>query len=101
VPASVESLGELAWNAGAGAPPSKPEGNSFDVHFINQREEPVLLWWMTPKEGKKNYGEIKPAKTRKQQTRPGAVWMVTDRKEKPLGWWRAGDRTARAVVPEG
>jgi arylsulfatase A-like enzyme len=99
VPATVGSLGELGWHPGDDAPPSKPDGNPFIVHFINQSENPVLLWWMTPTDGKKKYGEIKPTKSRKQQTRPGAIWMVTDLQEKQLGWWQVGDRTARAVVP--
>jgi len=99
VPPKIGSMPALKWHAGADAPPSKPDGNTFAVHFVNESEKPVVLWWMTAEGAKKKYGEIKPAKIRKQQTRPGAVWMVTDRKEKPLGWWRVEDRTARAVVP--
>ncbi len=33
------------------------------------------------------------------QTRPGAVWLITDLKDKPLGHFIVGDRTANAVIP--
>ncbi len=39
-------------------------------------------------------------KMKRQQTRPGAVWMVaTPNEEQRLGHFVVGDRAARAVVP--
>jgi len=35
-----------------------------------------------------------------RSTRPGAVWFVTDSKNKPLGYFVVGDREALASIPE-
>ncbi|HRX79977.1 MAG TPA: hypothetical protein P5307_12990 [Pirellulaceae bacterium] len=83
VAASDESLPELCWQAAFGATPaSKPDGNPFDVVFINRREEAVKLMWMS-REGKpKLYGIIAVGERQRQQTRPGAVWHITDQADK-------------------
>ena len=56
------------------------------------------------REGKpKPYALIEPGEVKIQRTRPGAVWMIAEadgRKEDPLGYFKVGDRRARAVVPE-
>ena len=50
--------------------------------------------------GTKSYGQIEAGKMQRQQTRPGAVWVIQDAEsEKPLGFFRVGDRTARALIP--
>jgi len=39
----------------------------------------------------------------RQQTRPGAVWMIAEaegKAGKKLGYFEVGDRAARAVVPK-
>jgi hypothetical protein len=100
VAASDESLPELRWQATIGATPaSKPDGNPFDVVFINRRDEPVKLLWMS-REGKpKLYGVIGVGERQRQQTRPGAVWLVADQADKPLGHFIVDDRTAQAIIP--
>ena len=37
---------------------------------------------------------------RKQNTYSDAVWLVTDNKDKPLGYFVAGTKTALAVIPK-
>ena len=102
----IESLPVLKWTpilAKAKAPPSRPDGNPFDVVFINKTRHPVELFWMDLQGGTKPYAMIAPGKYKFQQTRPGAVWMIADTQKKngrPLGYFIVGDRTARAVVPE-
>lgn len=100
---SVESLTHLAWHAAKDgpAPASQPDGNQFDVYFDNHASLPVELFWMDREGQPKPYGLIEVGKRKKQQTRPGAVWMLQDTSEKKqLGYFVVGDRTARAVVPE-
>lgn len=98
----VKSLSKLRWvqltdNA---APASKPDGNSFDVFFRNSTESPVRLHWMN-REGKpKLYGGINAGKQLRQKSRPGAVWMITDAQDNPIGYFRVGDRSAQAVIPD-
>jgi arylsulfatase A-like enzyme len=99
---SVESLAKIRWHpATAGvAPPSKPDGNPFPVHFINTQRQAVELFWMSPEGPAKSYGLIDSGKTKSQQTRPGAVWAVgKPNSDQLLGHFVIGDRTAQAVVP--
>jgi hypothetical protein len=101
---SVESLVILPWHpAGESkAPASQPDGNPFNVYFINQRSQPVGLHWMDREGTAKSYGLIAPNATRVQRTRPGAVWMIADAEnQQELGHFRVDDRTARAIIPKG
>ena len=101
----VESLPALKWAPlpdGGKAPPSKPDGNPFDVVFINNSTRPVDLLWMDGTGGTKDYGAIAPGGRIRQQTRPGAMWMIATtegKKRRNLGFFEVGDRAARAVVP--
>ncbi|HBE69166.1 MAG TPA: iduronate-2-sulfatase, partial [Planctomycetaceae bacterium] len=106
---SVESLAKLTWYPQLGdvddsvdAPPSKPEGGPFPVHFLNQRKQDVELFWMSPAGEPKSYGTIAAGKPKQQQTRPGAVWAIAESEtNRPLGHFIVGDRTAQAVIPAG
>ena len=101
--ASLEALGSLTWRPfiETPAPASRPDGSSFNVAFINQRETPVELFWMDRNGNPKSYGHIEPGKVKEQPTRPGAVWRIGDAKtSKELGHFIIGDRRARAIVPE-
>lgn len=99
----TESLTSLKWHPAGkkSAPPSKPDGKTFDVTFVNTRESPVELFWMDQRGNPKSYGLIPAGKERRQQTRPGAVWKISiPNGGKALGHFQIGDRTAQAVVPE-
>ncbi len=102
VPASVESLPKLPWHAAADAPApaSKPDGDPFDVVFVNQRKNPVKLSWMDRQGKPKHYGTIAAHKRKRQNTRPGAVWLITDSTDKPLGHFVIDDRSAQCVIPK-
>lgn len=102
VPPKVESLPRLPWHAIAiePVPASKPDGSPFDVIFQNEREDPVQLHWMDRQGQPQPYGEIAPGHRKRQQTRPGAVWLVTDARNHLLGYFRIDDRSALAIVPE-
>ena len=99
----MESLPKLTWHPAKdiAAPPSKPDGQTFDVTFVNRRESAVELFWMD-REGKpKSYGQIAPGKRKSQQTRPGAIWQIAfPENGKALGHFEVGDRKARAVIPD-
>ncbi len=101
IPASDESLTKLTWQPATdrAAPPSKPDGPPFDVVFINRRGRAVKLFWMDRQGQPKLYAEIAAGDRRRQQTRPGAVWLITDSADQPLGHFVVDDRTAQAVIP--
>ena len=102
----VETLPTLKWKPlanSAKAPPSKPDGNPFDVVFINRSGRKVELFWMDRTGGRKPYKVIANGGQYRQQTRPGAVWMIAEaegKAGKKLGYVEVGDRSARAVVPK-
>ncbi len=59
VPPKDSSLPKLKWHATEGqAPPSKPDGNTFDIVLLNKREDPVNLYWMDRQGEPKSYGSI-------------------------------------------
>jgi len=101
---SLNTLPQLKWKSLADeqkAPISKPDGNPFEVVFINNREHKVELFWMDRNGGRKPYALIDSGGRSTQQTRPGAVWMVAateDNGGESLGYFQVGDRSARAVI---
>ncbi|MBE7495134.1 MAG: sulfatase-like hydrolase/transferase [Verrucomicrobiaceae bacterium] len=96
----LASLPELKWHPSRdSAPPSKPDGGTFDVVFINQHTQSVELCWMSPTGKPKSYGMIKPKGQKRQSTRPGAVWLIRDGSQQPLGHFQIGDRTSKAIIP--
>ena len=102
----VDSLPALQWKPlakEAKAPPSKPDGGTFDVIFVNRSKGKVQLLWMDRSGGTKPYAVIASGDLCRQRTRPGAVWMFTEVESgagRSLGYFEVGDRAARAVVPE-
>ncbi|MCA8989255.1 MAG: sulfatase-like hydrolase/transferase [Planctomycetaceae bacterium] len=98
---SVASLPQLKWNPlkEETAPPSRPDGNTFDIVLINSTEQPVALFWMNREGEPLPYGTIPAGKQKRQQTRPGAVWLIRSEAGEDLGYFRVDDRAARAIVP--
>lgn len=101
IPPKDESLTRLKWQLATekSAPASKPDGDPFQVVFINRSEQTVKLYWMDRTGKPKLYAEIAAGQRQRQQTRPGAVWLITDQSDQPLGHFVVGDRTAQAVIP--
>lgn len=101
--ASLGSMPALKWRSWKGEviPASRPDGNPFDIIFVNQRQTEVELFWSPSKGNPKPYGLIKPGQNRRQQTRPGAVWFVAlpGKPETPLGFFKVRDRKSQATIP--
>ena len=97
----VSTLVQLPWHSVDAQPVqgSRPDGNPFDVFFINESKQPVKLFWMNRNGQPVHYAEIPAGGQQRQQTRPGAVWMVADEMNKSLGYFVVDDRSARAIVP--
>lgn len=102
VPASVGALPKLAWQPlnGADVPASSPDGDEFDVVFTNNRSQPVKLFSFDASGQRKPFGVLQSGWRKPYQTRPGAVWLVTDKDEQILGYFRVGDRAAQAIIPQ-
>lgn len=101
VGASVSSLPKLEWTplGGKAAPASKPDGEKFDVVFSNEAGRPIKVFWMDRTGEPQPYGTLETGWSKPYQTRPGAVWMMTDANDRSLGYFTIGDRTAHAIIP--
>ncbi len=102
IPASAGSLTALPWSAlsdGVEAPPSKPDGNSFDVFFFSERGSDTLLFRVRETGDLEPFGKIAAGAQSRQSTRPGEVWQISDTNERPLGYFVVDDRSARAMIP--
>jgi arylsulfatase A-like enzyme len=100
----LESLPSLRWvpAENRATPASNPDGNPFDVTFVNRRGQPVELFWMDRAGNPRSYGLIEAGKVKHQQTRPGAVWQIAaPGGKRVLGHFVVGDRSAKAIVPGG
>jgi len=96
------SLPRMKWHPLTGdevLPPSKPDGGVFPVVFINRKTSPVSLFWVSGSGERKLYGTIGAGKRKRQTTRPGAVWAITDQRGEVMGYFKVGDRSARAEIP--
>jgi arylsulfatase A-like enzyme len=82
----------------AKTPGSKPDGNPFDVVFVNQSSAPIRIYWMDQKAKPKFYFEVEPSQYKRQQTRPGAVWFVANKDGDDMGYIKMDDRSARVVI---
>ena len=98
---SVESLPNLKWYSAKNsqAPASKPDGDKIDVVFHNQSGQPAKVFWMDRQGEPKPYGTLETGWRKPYSTRPGAVWMITDTMDTPLGHFVVGDRGAQAIIP--
>ncbi len=81
-------------------PPSRPDGNKFEIVLINERQQGVKVYWMDRSGKPRPYGTLEAGWRKRQSTRPGAVWMIADQTDNPLGYFVVGDRTAKGVVPK-
>lgn len=97
---SIAALPELKWvRATKGeVPASRPDGGPFDVDFINKSDSPVKINWVSREGAFKFYSQIAPGKTSQQRTRPGAVWVILNLADQPLGYFKVGDRRAKAII---
>ncbi len=102
VPASDEALPKLAWQPAGDepAPASRPDGDPFQIVITNQSNVPVNVYWMDRQGHPRPYGSLPAGWRKTQQSRPGAVWLITDSRDQPLGHFVVGDRAARAIIPD-
>ena len=93
----------LKWmpEGGTEKPPAKSKPGSFTIiTFQNDSNKNTKLYWIDYGGSKKLYGEIAKGQERKQNTYSDAVWLITDDKEKPLGYFVAGTKEALAIIPK-
>ena len=83
------------------APASRPIGEHFVVTFINRHHKAVKIYWLSPDGERKYCYDVAPGATRPQKVREGAVWIVTDASDAPLGYFVIKESVRQAVIPHG
>ena len=77
--------------------PRSHDGKEVQIVFQNDLKKTVKYWYV---EGEENelYGEMQSGERRPQQTFAGHVWLITDKNDKPLGYFIVGDVKAMARI---
>ena len=94
-------LEDLDWTVAADKPPpiSVP-GAGTEIIFLNKKDIKVKVFWVQYGGGLRFYGELKPGEIRKQNTYSNAIWVITDEKDQPLGYFRTTQKRGNAVIPK-
>jgi hypothetical protein len=102
VPPKDQPLPKLSWHSVAESQPpaSRPDGGDFDIVLLNQHEDRLNLYTLDRQGKRESRGSIASGWRLSRTTRPGTVWLVTDLKDRPLGYFVVEDRNALAVIPE-
>ena len=93
---------DLEWlpQGGAKEPPKKSiAGSGMRIIFINQRKDPVKVFWVDYGGGLKQYGEIQAGAKKEQNSFSQAVWLITNVADKRLGYFITTDKNATATIP--
>ena len=100
-PPEPEERVALEWiPAGGDDPPNSKSGDFITVIFENKRDSLVKLYWVEYGGGQRHYGDIEPGARRLQTTYSDASWVITDKSENLLGYFRTGNQIATAVIPK-
>jgi len=103
-PVPVSARPALTWHAADKTPPpSRPAGEYVSVTFLNARPDAAEVIWTGADGSQRSYATLKEGETFSIRTRPGAVWLVRDGKQQPLGHFVVEPKpgsVARAVIPK-
>jgi len=93
---------DLKWIATADAAdaPKSANGINTTVIFENKSGKKVKLYWVSYGGELKQYAELDPGATRKQNTYARNTWLIADSSDKPLGYFIVGMEVSRAVIPK-
>ena len=93
---------KLAWMRAelASDAPKSENGLNTRVFFENKSGKRVKLYWVSYGNELVLYGELAPGATREQNSYARNTWLVTDDKDRPLGFFIVGEEISRAIIPE-
>ena len=90
VPAKKQVLPKLEWQpvSDEALLTSNPSGESFDIYFKNNSEQPVDIFRIDANGSKHPFGTLERGWFKPYRTQEGEVWLVTNKRNKPLGFFR-------------
>ncbi len=90
----------LPWVAvDAKQAPKSRNGNYTAIIFENKSGRPVKLVWVSYDGDLQPYGQLAPGATRTQNTYSNNTWLITDQKDKHLGYFIATPQVSKALIP--
>ena len=98
-PKPTEILEWLAVSDASDVPRSQ-SGVNTQVYFENKSDRLVKLYWISYGGELQLYAELRAGTTRQQNSYARNTWLVTDEKDRPLGYFVIGTEVSRAVIPK-
>ncbi|MFP6885916.1 MAG: hypothetical protein VB997_00085, partial [Opitutales bacterium] len=90
----------LPWvAAGTKQAPQSRNGNYTAIIFENKSGRPVKLVWVSYDGDLTPYGQLASGATRTQNTYSNNTWLITDQKDKHLGYFIATPQVSKALIP--
>ena len=83
---------------GKDIPASEPRGTAAATRFVNAFGLPVRVYWVDPQGARKRFAEVEPNANFDQAIRAGAVWLITDDKDNPVGYFVGTGEPSRAII---
>ncbi len=101
VPAKKHVLPKLSWNqvTDEALPDSNPTGDTLDIYFNNKSNQPVDVFRLDSDGKLHSYGTLERGWFKPYQARTGEVWLITNKKNQRLGYFKMGDQMAEAIIP--
>ncbi len=79
--------------------PKSGNGENIEVVFENTRGHKIKIIWIGYDGKPKAYGELAAGETRTQNSYENNTWLITDMKDKALGYFVCEDQRALAIIP--
>ena len=77
---------------------SSGQGEDTYLRFVNQLDESVDIFWVAGDGSRRKYADLAPGKSHDQHTFGGHVWLVMNKKNKPVAVFRATNQNRDAVI---
>lgn len=89
----------LPWTvADKESPPKSEPGSPTTIVFHNNTDRKVKIFWVNYGGGLQLYRKLNPDRSYKQRTFSSHTWLITDEKDKPLGYFRATRKAGQANI---
>ena len=79
--------------------PRSRGGENTEVFFRNRSGVAIKIFWVGYDGKLKQYGALAPGGQRRQNTYENNAWLITDVKDRPIGYFVCGAERALAVIP--
>jgi len=79
--------------------PKSTNGENIEVVFENTRNHKIKIIWIGYDGKLKAYGELAAGASRTQNSYENNTWLITDMKDKALGYFICEDQRALAIIP--